>query len=255
MNRCVTTLGRIILITLMCAVVLLAAGCGKPSTTQLADRMVDSMAKGDFTSATKDFNANMNSLMSAGRLSQTWAQLTAQAGAFKSHIESREAQEADSKTVSVTCQFEKAPIDIKVAFDKDGKIGGLYFLPHVSATNAEKEDQPLTRAIVNALENSNMALVQNLCGGGLQQKSATWGPAITNALNQQFGRSKSISFISSGVPAKGWIEQVWDVQAERKNYQIRVQYLSGKIRHMEFRSSSNQPWTHVMEIASGQTIK
>ena len=129
MNRFVTTMGRMILMTMTCVAVLLAAGCGKPSATQLAEGMVDSMAKGDFAAATKDFDANMKAAMSAEKLGQTWSQVTALAGAFKSRTGSREAQEAGFQIVYVTCQFENASWDIKVVFDRDGKVGGLWMAP------------------------------------------------------------------------------------------------------------------------------
>jgi len=129
MNRFVTTMGRMILVTVTCVAVLLAAGCGKPSATQVAEGLVDSMAKGDFASATKDFDATMNAALSAEQLGQSWAQVTAQIGAFKSRTGSREAQEAGFQTVHVICQFEKGSWDIKVTFDKDGKIGGLLGSP------------------------------------------------------------------------------------------------------------------------------
>ena len=129
MNRFVTTTGRTILMTVTCVAVLLAAGCGKPSATRLAETMVDSMAKGDFASATKDFDATMNAVLPAEKLGQSWAQVTAFAGAFKSRTESREAQEAGFQTVHVICRFEKSPIDIKVVFDKDGRVGGLWMNP------------------------------------------------------------------------------------------------------------------------------
>jgi uncharacterized protein len=119
--------------TLACVAVLPAAGCAKPSATQLAEGMVDSMAKGEFASATKGFDAAMKAAMSAERLGQTWSQLTTQAGAFQSRTGSREAQEAGFRTVYVTCRFEKTTMDIKVVFDKDGKIGGLWFVPKQSA--------------------------------------------------------------------------------------------------------------------------
>jgi len=137
MNRVATTMVRIVLMTVMCVAVLPVASCGKPSATQLAEGMVDSMAKGDFASATKDFDATMNATLSAEQLGQSWAQVTAQIGAFKSRTGSREAQEAGYQTVHVICQFEKASWDIKVTFDKDGKIGGLWFVPHVSAADAQ----------------------------------------------------------------------------------------------------------------------
>ena len=113
--------------TMMCVEVLPAASYAKPSATQQAEGLVDSMAKGDFASATKNFDATMKAALPAEKLGQSWAQVTAQIGAFKSRTGSREAQEAGFQTVHVTCQFEKANWDIKVVFDKDGKIGGLWF--------------------------------------------------------------------------------------------------------------------------------
>ena len=128
-RRTIVAIGRIVLMAMTCAAVLALASCGKPSATQLAEGMVDSMARGDFASATKDFDATMNAALPAEKLGQSWAQVTAQIGAFKSRTGSREAQEAGFQTVHVTCQFEKANWDIKVTFDKDGKIGGLLGSP------------------------------------------------------------------------------------------------------------------------------
>ena len=117
--------------------VMLAAGCGKPSATQVAEGMVDSMAKGDFASATKHFDAACKAALPAEGLGPVWSQFTAQAGAFKSRTGSREAQEAGYQMVYVTCRFEKTTMDIKVVFDKDGKVTGLGFVPHVSAADAQ----------------------------------------------------------------------------------------------------------------------
>ena len=129
MNRVATTMGRMILVGMMCVAVLLAAGCGKPSATQLAEGIADSMAKGDFASATKDFDAAMNAAMSAERLGQTWSQLTAQTGPFKSRTGSREAQEAGFQCVYVTCQFEKVSLDVKVVINGSGQVSGLWIVP------------------------------------------------------------------------------------------------------------------------------
>ena len=112
--------------TMMCVAALAVASCAKPSATQLAEGMVDSMAKGDFASATKDFDAACKAALPAEGLGPVWSQFTAKAGAFKSRTGSRETQESGFQTVHVICRFEKANWDIKVTFDKDGKIGGLY---------------------------------------------------------------------------------------------------------------------------------
>jgi dienelactone hydrolase len=127
----------ILALVVVCVAVPLVAGCAKPSATQVAEGMVDSMAKGDFASATKHFDAACKAALPAEGLGPVWSQFTAQAGAFKSRTGSREAQEAGYQMVYVTCQFEKTTMDIKVVFDKDGKVTGLGFVPHVSAADAQ----------------------------------------------------------------------------------------------------------------------
>ena len=123
-----------ILITMLCvAAVLSSASCAKPGAVQVAEGMVDAMAKGDFAAATKDFDTTMQSVMPAEKTSQMWAQLTAQAGAFKSRTGSRETQEAGVHIVYVTCQFEKASLDLKVVFNSAGQISGLWINPAQSA--------------------------------------------------------------------------------------------------------------------------
>ena len=128
-NKYVKLAGRIILMAMTCAAVLTLASCGKPSATQLAEGMVDSMAKGDFASATKDFDATMNTAMSAEKLGQTWSQVTTQVGAFKSRTKTRVAQEAGFQCVYVTSQFEKANLDIKVVVNGSGQVSGLWIIP------------------------------------------------------------------------------------------------------------------------------
>ena len=74
-------------------------------------------------------------------------------------------------------------------------------------------------------------------------------------INQHFNRVKDLSLMSTDVPAQGWTELIFSVQAEHQDYQIRIPYLSGKIRHKVFRTASNQPWTDFVPIASGQAIR
>ena len=129
MRRFVATIGRMVLMTMTCVAVLAAASCAKPSAIELAEGLVDSMAKGDFASATKDFDATMKAAMSAERLGQIWSQLTAQFGPFKSRTGSREAQEAGFQCVYVTCQFEKLSLDMKVVISGSGQVSGLWIVP------------------------------------------------------------------------------------------------------------------------------
>ncbi len=137
MNRLVMMMTRTILMTVVCLAVLITTGCAKPAAVQLANGMVDSMAKGDFTAATKDFDAQMNAAMSPEKLRETWSQYTTEVGAFKSRTGDRETDEGGFHIVLVACQFAKTVADIKIVFDQDGKIGGLWFVPHVSPSAAK----------------------------------------------------------------------------------------------------------------------
>ncbi|MEN6357768.1 MAG: hypothetical protein ABFD83_11875 [Armatimonadota bacterium] len=123
------------------------------------------------------------------------------------------------------------------------------------AGKASSSDMAAAQALIDALDDNNLGPIQSQCYDGLQRRCVNWVPATSKALNTQFGRAKDLSMISTRVPANGWIEQIWSVRAERQNYQMRVSYLHTKIGHLEFRTASDKPWTHVMEIASGQNIK
>jgi uncharacterized membrane protein len=121
-----------LLVLLLAAVILLAGRPAQPSNgilTTKAQELVSNMAKGDFAGAEKDFDATMKSVLPAEKLGQTWSQVTAQIGAFKSRTGSRESYEAGFQMVYVTCQFERASWDIKVVFERDGKVGGLWIAP------------------------------------------------------------------------------------------------------------------------------
>lgn len=120
----------------------LLTSCSKPTTasrgnTRVAVQFVQSMVDGKFTDATAHFDSAMNAAMSADQLKQTWDGLVSQCGAFKKMGETRTAQEGGFDEVFVPCEFEKVTLDAKVVFDKDGKIGGLWFVPHVAVSESQ----------------------------------------------------------------------------------------------------------------------
>ncbi|MDO8683243.1 MAG: DUF3887 domain-containing protein [Armatimonadota bacterium] len=131
-----STLTRgILLVGMLALTVIFMTSCAKskstptPTITKIAESIVDSMAKGDFASVTTEFNATMKSQLPALELGEVWTQVTTQAGPFKARTGTREAQEQGYNVVYVTCQFEKSNIDIKVVFDNDKKVTGLFMVP------------------------------------------------------------------------------------------------------------------------------
>ena len=120
----------ILLSTLLVLTTMLLASCGKPATSiSTAEGIVDSLAKSDFASVVTTFNPTMKSLSPADKLGQVWGQVITQVGQFKARTSSRETREQGYDIVYVTCQFEKANLDIKVVFDNNKQVTGFFIVP------------------------------------------------------------------------------------------------------------------------------
>lgn len=95
--------------------------------------LVGMLAKGDFTGATTGFDDKLKKVLSPQELETVWKELISQAGAFKKQegIEtSRQKQdEAVYDVVLVKCEFERSFLGVRVAFNGDQKVAGLFFVP------------------------------------------------------------------------------------------------------------------------------
>ncbi|MEN6355479.1 MAG: DUF3887 domain-containing protein [Armatimonadota bacterium] len=105
--------------------------------TAVALEFVRCTADGKYADAVTHFDDAMSRAMSADQLKQAWESLIGRYGAFKKIGETRTGQEGGFDEVFVAVNFEKIILDVKVVFDKDGKIGGLWFVPHISKTGAQ----------------------------------------------------------------------------------------------------------------------
>lgn len=87
------------------------------------------LEKGRFSSAVEHFDATMKGVMPSNKLQEAWTSLITQAGSFKRQVAVRAASFQQFRIVFVTCEFEKATLDVKVVFDNEGRIAGLFFVP------------------------------------------------------------------------------------------------------------------------------
>jgi len=88
------------------------------------------LSTGEFGRVEEQFTDQMKAALPPGRLASTWTTLQVQAGAFKScSDDARLRAIADKQMVITPCQFERAKIDVQLAFDSDGKIAGLALRP------------------------------------------------------------------------------------------------------------------------------
>jgi uncharacterized protein len=93
-------------------------------------RQVD---EGDFGGVHRLFDGNLEQVFPEARLKEAWLQIVGQVGNFQK-ISNCQALERDGTwVVTVSCQFEKSPIDLRLVFNRDGQITGLNYQPPAPA--------------------------------------------------------------------------------------------------------------------------
>ena len=94
---------------------------GKDVAQELAARQYDKVEA--------RFDARVASALPVESLQLVWEKTLAQAGEFKAVTSVASAEQAGYQVVTVTCAFEKSPLNLRLAFDREGKIAGLFFVP------------------------------------------------------------------------------------------------------------------------------
>lgn len=101
--------------------------------TSFAQYLVD----GKYDPATAAFDAVLRKALPAEKLQQTWQAVQSQCGTFRSLGQARTTTEGAYTVVLIPCTFEKAILDLKLVFNQDDSIGGLWFLPHTPEAQAQ----------------------------------------------------------------------------------------------------------------------
>ncbi len=117
----------------LCLTLILAsASCSKKTESEvevLAGEFVAKLAAGDFAGAVGYYDTKMKEVLPEDKLKETWQAVLAQVGSYKSVTEKKTQKIQGYDAVFVTTQFEKAKINIRVVFDSDKKVAGLFFEP------------------------------------------------------------------------------------------------------------------------------
>lgn len=94
-----------------------------------AKEFVDLLAKGEFAKAVENFDRVMTKAMPKEKLKEVWQAVIQQAGQFKKQKGTRKETLPKFDVVFVTCEFGKGTLDIKVVFNREKQITGLWFAP------------------------------------------------------------------------------------------------------------------------------
>jgi uncharacterized protein len=104
-------------------------GLGKTVTLEISTRQFDKTVA--------RFDETMTAALPAATLAATWDGLLGQVGAFRGVTATRQQEAQGYHLVFVTCRFDNATLDVKIAFDARQRIAGLFFVP--------TQDQPTTQ--------------------------------------------------------------------------------------------------------------
>jgi hypothetical protein len=114
--------------------------------SQIAREAVTELVQKNYTSFFARLDTTMKSTMSASKLPGIWESVISQVGAFKSLASIRQEKSGSYDVVYVTCQFEKAPLDIRLEFDSKNQIAGLFFSPASASSPSTAGASPTRHA-------------------------------------------------------------------------------------------------------------
>jgi alpha-beta hydrolase superfamily lysophospholipase len=116
---------------------------------ETAKQLVDRLVKEDFAGVVKNFDETMKRLSPEDKLRDTWKSIIGQVGAFKSQFAVKKEKIAENDAVIVSCEFALYAVDVKVVFNNQKQVTGLFFLPSSTPPPAKPASAFKTPAYVN----------------------------------------------------------------------------------------------------------
>jgi dienelactone hydrolase len=102
-----------------------------------ATALLEALVKEDFEAAARDFDDTMKMKSPPDKMKEFWKEAKVRLGALKKRGEARTEKSKDYDIVYIPCEFEKTSLDLKVSFDRDGKVAGFFFVPPRAAYKFE----------------------------------------------------------------------------------------------------------------------
>jgi uncharacterized protein len=100
-----------------------------PVRESLAKQFFDNLVEKQFLNAVSLFDSAAVLRPSPDALGRSWRGITTQVGNYQSSPKTSSHSIAGNNFVIITCQFEKASLDLKISFNNQDKINSIVFLP------------------------------------------------------------------------------------------------------------------------------
>jgi fermentation-respiration switch protein FrsA (DUF1100 family) len=102
---------------------------GNDAVQSMGKEFVSFLQKEDFASAVKQFDSKVRAALPEAKLQELWRTLGGQVGSFRKQVGVRSEKLQGYDVVYVTCHFERSDLDVKIVFNADRQIAGLFFVP------------------------------------------------------------------------------------------------------------------------------
>jgi hypothetical protein len=107
----------------------LAPAPGAQDFEALAKDVAQELAARQYDKVEARFDATMASAMPLDKLQSFWDATLAQTGPFKEVTSTALVERQGYHVVTLSCAFEKSPLNLRLAFDKNSKIAGFFLVP------------------------------------------------------------------------------------------------------------------------------
>lgn len=97
--------------------------------TEISKLVINSFQKNEFPKIVETFDQNMKTALPAEKLKLVWDDLNSKCGKFQKMGEITVGKIQTYDLTYTLCHFENMKLKMKLVFDKDNKIAGLFFVP------------------------------------------------------------------------------------------------------------------------------
>jgi uncharacterized protein len=94
-----------------------------------ATQFIDLLVRRDFAAAELRMDAIMRQVMPVEKLTAAWDAIEARGGKFSARLGHTVTPVAHSNVVTVTCQFAREKLDLRVTIDPSGEVSGFFVAP------------------------------------------------------------------------------------------------------------------------------
>jgi len=97
--------------------------------TEKARTLVGHLEAREYDKVLAEFDSQMAKLMDRSKLAAAWEQLVSHTGKLKRQVSANREVKGHYQMISSLCEFESAFLNIKMTFNKEGQLAGLFFAP------------------------------------------------------------------------------------------------------------------------------